>query len=243
MSSSILRGKNEPSCSGTIQFVLKTGKADPERTHKRPLVEKILGTPYNVLLWSIWSIYILMKRTTVDKDQEVYLWAEVYSCLSLSVFPETGIKYFASPTPVLPKTHFDYIKQKLKHLWLSHAKKSCKEVLRARTKPSQKNLAQLQGVTISCPTWECAARVMQGGCPAKSMSHYDTLLTVNQYSVGLPGTLSFIIYSLAASFMVMIPGGSVGAVQEDQGWRISASIMPKTTQDEKVVGKMSCGNT
>lgn len=53
--------------------------------------------------------------------------------------------------------------------------------------------------------------------PAQGMSHYDALLAENQYSVGPPGTLSFIIYFLAARFMVMIPGGPVGAAQEDQG--------------------------
>lgn len=42
------------------------------------------------------------------------------------------------------------------------------------------------------------------------------------------------------SSMVMVPGGSVGAAQEDQGWTMSASIIPRprtTTQYEKVIEK------
>lgn len=46
--------------------------------------------------------------------------------------------------------------------------------------------------------------------------------------------------------MVTVPGGSVGAAQEDQGWTMSGSIIPRprtTAQYKKINRKMSYVNT
>lgn len=145
------------------------------------------------------------------------------------------INYFASLTSVLPKTHSDYIKKKLKHLeycgWVMQ-RRSCKEVL----KPSERNLAQLPGVPISYTTWECAPRVTQWGYPAKLMSYYATLLTVKRYSVVLPWTLSFTIVLFPSSEFQgygtrWVCGCSAGRPSlKDIGFHHA-----KTTQCEKVV--------
>lgn len=111
------------------------------------------------------SISFPVKRMTVNQGLEVCLWAKLDSCFSLSVLPEINIKHFVFPTPVPPRIHSDYIKHlesqgnsKSWSIW-NTVVESCKEVLRARTEPSGKNLAQLQGVPFSRTTWECATEL------------------------------------------------------------------------------------
>ena len=155
MSSSVLRWKDESSCSGIIQFTSKTGKAGPERLGDFPedaqeSLDKLASPDFlqnSFFLWSIWPVHFLMKRTTVDKGQEAF---ELKSTAArASLFSQEGtlnslhLQLLSHPglTPIIESIEKARETTKLKPLEYCDRvmqRRSFKEVPRLRTESSDK---------------------------------------------------------------------------------------------------------